>query len=114
MQVRVGLATKARAPFEAKDDNSLEEPSCSVLQGTRSIPRLPVVHMAPIPVTMRPREATLASGSATIHLSLHREAARIPQVHEQGVESARPGRRSPSALTRCVPPGPVPTLSDRK
>jgi hypothetical protein len=43
MQVRVGLATKTKAPFDAKDDNSLEEPKLECAPGTRSIPRLPVV-----------------------------------------------------------------------
>ena len=33
MQVRVGLATKAKAPFEAKDDNSLEEPKLECAPG---------------------------------------------------------------------------------
>src|ERR1022692_4430359 len=33
MQARVGLATKAKAPFEAKDDNSLEEPKLKCAPG---------------------------------------------------------------------------------
>ena len=110
-----GLATNSKSLLETGDGNALDELKLEGRRsrGPRSTPRWLVVHMAPIPVTLRSREATLASGSATIHLSLHREAARIPQVHERGVESAGPSRRSPSALARCVPPGPVPTHSAR-
>jgi len=75
MQARVGLATKAKAPFEAKDDNSLEEPKLECAPGHSIGPSVAGSAHGAIPVTLRSREAALGSGSATI-------SAFIGKLHE--------------------------------